>query len=282
VFPATPAAKAKVGGYATSERAAHDASTRTEREILFNRLYLAAVGSHRDPLTISVRLSLRLAASPRAVQPGVLGAARRPRCCPASSVLPAPDRVRFAGSASFDRRSAGHGGGVTAARATATPHPCAVIELRAELSCGRPGSARRFLRSSGRTAPGLPDLRASADDPPVMGVELLLLGRQQLPTHEMILEVAASRACRSCRFCPLCVWEDPVRERMEVKLVRRGRVLLGDGEQVSLRPRVECVNCGSRRRGRQRAGEATFRPRQLRPMPKPGSVIIRRIGPDGP
>jgi len=246
VFPATPAAKAKVGGYATSERAAHDASTRTEREILFNRLYLAAVGSHRDPLTISVRLSLRLAASPR------LSAARgapaaRPRCCCPPSLLP---------------------------RARCSP--------ASSVQPGLLGAARRPRCCRRQTESGLPDLRASTDDLPVMGVELLLLGRQQLPTHEMILEVAASRACRSCRFCPLCVWEDPVRERMEVKLVRRGRVLLGDGEQVSLRPRVECVNCGSRRRGRQRAGEATFRPRQLRPMPKPGSVIIRRIGPDGP
>src|SRR5580704_4842898 len=45
VFPATPAAKGNVGGYASSERAGHGAGGQSEREILINRLYLAEAWS---------------------------------------------------------------------------------------------------------------------------------------------------------------------------------------------------------------------------------------------
>jgi hypothetical protein len=47
VFPATPAAKANVRGYASSERAGHGARIPLRREILFNPLYLPAASSHR-------------------------------------------------------------------------------------------------------------------------------------------------------------------------------------------------------------------------------------------
>jgi hypothetical protein len=50
-----------------------------------------------------------------------------------------------------------------------------------------------------------------------MGVELLLLWRQQRPTHEMILKLRAEPRMPQLPICPLCVG-GPVRERMEVKM----------------------------------------------------------------
>lgn len=50
MFPATPAAKANVRSYASSERADHSASIPPEREIAISRLYPAAGGSHRGPV----------------------------------------------------------------------------------------------------------------------------------------------------------------------------------------------------------------------------------------
>jgi len=106
---------------------------------------------------------------------------------------------------------------------------------------------------------GLPDLRPSTDGRPVMGVDLLLLWRQQLATHEMILGLAPSRACRISDLPPLRVVR-PVRERMEVKLVLGGLALGGDGAQVFLRPRggAHQRRRGSRELARRLSARVSF------------------------